>query len=216
MGEAVAAAAEAVELYAGAPPYEDAVGQAEALFGLGGVPAAGRRGGRGDQAREGGGDPLPSPRRGRPPRYAGPAARAQYNVACALLESGRLEEAVTAFEGAGGHPGFASHLTTLLTLAKTGTSTGPQPSPTWNAHAGPGGLATPGTSGMTHADSERAFTGSGGSAPGGAGESRAVRGGLMGGRCGRVCQGRFGRPRGSRAGRISGDRRGWACRGRGG
>ncbi|MEV4804939.1 hypothetical protein AB0K18_33485 [Nonomuraea sp. NPDC049421] len=162
VGEAVAAAAEAVELYAGAPPYEDAVGQAEALFGLGAYLLLGG---------EAGGVIKPAKEAATrfhilaedDPRYAGPAARAQYNVACALLESGRLEEAVTAFEGAGGHPGFASHLTTLLTLARTGTSAGPS-SPTWNAHAGPGGLAAPGTGADASnptAPGERGRTGTG-------------------------------------------------------
>ncbi|MFG6197366.1 tetratricopeptide repeat protein [Nonomuraea sp. JJY05] len=112
VGEAVVAAAEAVEIYAAAPPYEAAAGRAEALFNLGAcLLLAGEAGSALKPAQE-------AAARFRilaeeDPGYAAEAARAHHNVACALLELGRLEEAVAAFEAAGGDAGTAAHLTVL-------------------------------------------------------------------------------------------------------
>ncbi|MFB4266207.1 hypothetical protein [Nonomuraea sp. GTA35] len=114
-GEAVVAAAEAVETYAGAPPYEEAAGRAEALFGLGAcLLAGGEAGGAFKPAQE-------AAARYRilaeeDPRHAEHAARAHYNLACALLELGRLDEAVEAFETAGGSAGFASQVREVLSV----------------------------------------------------------------------------------------------------
>ncbi|MGR6923614.1 hypothetical protein ACU635_55940 [[Actinomadura] parvosata] len=114
-GEAVVAAAEAVETYAGAPPYEEAAGRAEALFGLGAcLLLGGEAGGAFKPAQE-------AAARYRilaeeDPRYARHAARAHYNVACALLELGRLGEAVEAFEAAGGSAEFASYVRAILSV----------------------------------------------------------------------------------------------------
>ncbi|MEV4107561.1 hypothetical protein [Nonomuraea sp. NPDC049695] len=113
-GEAVVAAAEAVEIYAAAPPYEEAAGRADALFSLGAcLLLAGEPGSALKPAQE-------AAARFRllaedDPSYAGEAARAQHNVACALLGVGRLGEAVEAFEAAGGDAGFAATLATLAT-----------------------------------------------------------------------------------------------------
>ncbi|MFD0467180.1 hypothetical protein ACFQ0B_01785 [Nonomuraea thailandensis] len=123
-GEAVVAAAEAVETYAGAPPYEEPAGRAEALFGLGAcLLAGGEAGGAFKPAQE-------AAARYRilaeeDPRHAEHAARAHYNLACALLELGRLDEAVEAFEAAGGSAGFASQVRGVLSvLPRTAGVTG--------------------------------------------------------------------------------------------
>ncbi|MGP4098933.1 hypothetical protein [Nonomuraea sp. KM90] len=115
VGEAVVAAAEAVEAYAGAPPYEEAAGRAEALFGLGAcLLLGGEAGGALKPAQEAAArfrilaeDDL---------RYSEQAARAHYNVACALLGTGRLEEAVAAFSAAGGDADFAANVTGVLSV----------------------------------------------------------------------------------------------------
>ncbi|WP_406673498.1 tetratricopeptide repeat protein [Nonomuraea sp. N2-4H] len=193
VGEAVAAAGEAVEVYAGAPPYEDAAGHAEALFGLGAyLLLGGEAAGALKPAREAAA--RFSVLAEDDPRYAWPAARAQYNVACALLESGRLDEAVAAFEAAGGHPGFASYLTALLAVLP---SSGPGPDATGLAAGnlaagsgdrtsapapGPGGHATDGlaawgTTGLTgtgRPTSASGLTGAGGAAAAVASEGAAV------------------------------------------
>ncbi|TYB51231.1 hypothetical protein FXF51_53870 [Nonomuraea sp. PA05] len=115
VGEAVVAAAEAVETYAGAPPYEEAAGRAEALFGLGAcLLLGGEAGGAFKPAQE-------AAARYRilaeeDSRYAERADRAHYNVACALLELGRLGEAVEAFEAAGGSGEFASRVRGILAV----------------------------------------------------------------------------------------------------
>ncbi|MEV0824164.1 tetratricopeptide repeat protein [Nonomuraea rubra] len=114
-GEAVVAAAEAVETYAGAPPYEEATGRAEALFGLGACLLAGG---------EAGGAIKPAQEAAARYRilaeedssHVEQAARAHYNLACALLELGRLDEAVEAFEAAGGSGGFASQVRGVLSV----------------------------------------------------------------------------------------------------
>ncbi|MEO3798695.1 hypothetical protein [Nonomuraea sp. B1E8] len=116
VGEAVAAAAEAVEIHAAAPPYEEAAGRAEALFGLGAcLLLAGEAGGALRPAQEAAArfrilaeDDL---------RHADGAARAHHNLACALLENGRLGEAVRAYEAAGGDGEFTGHLAALLSVA---------------------------------------------------------------------------------------------------
>ncbi|MEV4011455.1 tetratricopeptide repeat protein [Nonomuraea angiospora] len=130
VGEAVVAAAEAVEIYAAAPPYEAAAGRAEALFSLGAcLLLAGEAGSALKPAQE-------AAARFRilaeeDPGYAAEAARAHHNVACALLELGRLDEAVAAFEAAGGDAGTAAHLAALASAA-------PRPPATPSATAWPG------------------------------------------------------------------------------
>ncbi|MFC5826942.1 hypothetical protein [Nonomuraea insulae] len=115
VGEAVVAAAESVEVYAGAPPYEEAAGRAEALFGLGAYLLIGGEAGSAlKPAQE-------AATRFRilaedDPRYAEQAARAHYNLACALLESGRPDEAVAAFSAAGGDATFAANVTGVLSV----------------------------------------------------------------------------------------------------
>ncbi|MEU8358827.1 hypothetical protein AB0C27_22710 [Nonomuraea sp. NPDC048882] len=115
VGEAVVAVAEAVEVYAGAPPYEEAAGRAEAAFGLGSCLLLG---GEADGALK---PTQEAAARFRilaedDPRYLEQAARAHYNVACALLGVGRLGEAVAAFEAAGGDAGFAANVTSILSV----------------------------------------------------------------------------------------------------
>ncbi|TDE42407.1 ATP-binding protein, partial [Nonomuraea mesophila] len=118
VGEAVAAAAEAVEIHAAAPPYEEAAGRAEALFDLGAcLLLGGEAGGALKPAQE-------AAARYRilaedDPRYAEETARAYHNVACALLGTGRLSEAVRAFGAAGGDGEFAAHLAALLSVPAT-------------------------------------------------------------------------------------------------
>ncbi|MEV5494157.1 tetratricopeptide repeat protein [Nonomuraea fuscirosea] len=115
VGEAVVTAAEAVEVYAGAPPYEEAAGRAEAAFGLGAcLLLGGEAGGALKPAQE-------AAARFRilaedDPRYLEQTARAHYNVACALLGGGRLDEAVAAFEAAGGDADFATNVTVVLSV----------------------------------------------------------------------------------------------------
>ncbi|NUP02834.1 MAG: hypothetical protein HOW59_33415 [Nonomuraea sp.] len=114
VGEAVVAAAEAVEIFAAAPPYEEAAGQAEALFNLGAcLLLAGEAGSALKPARE-------AAARFRilaedDPRYAAQAARSHHNLAYALLDADRLPEAVEAFAAAGGDD-LAPALTEVLTV----------------------------------------------------------------------------------------------------
>ncbi|MFI6734021.1 tetratricopeptide repeat protein [Nonomuraea sp. NPDC050451] len=127
VGEAVVAAAEAVEIYAAAPPYEAATGRAEALFSLGAcLLLAGEAGSALKPAQEAAARfrILAEEDRG----YAAETARAHHNVACALLELGRLDEAVAAFEAAGGDAETAAHLTAL---ASAPPQPPPQPGPSW-------------------------------------------------------------------------------------
>lgn len=113
--EAVAAAGEAAEIFTAAPPYEQAEGQAEALFNqaacllLSGVPELAVRPAREAAARfrilvE------------EDPRYAAHAERAQYNLACALAGTGRLREAVSAFLAAGGDVLLAGDMEAVLSV----------------------------------------------------------------------------------------------------
>ncbi|MGW2217548.1 hypothetical protein ACWCSD_21380 [Nonomuraea sp. NPDC001684] len=121
VGEAVVAAAEAVEIFAAAPPYEEAAGQAEALFVLGAcLLLAGEPGSALRPAQE-------AATRFRilaedDPRYAGRAGQAYHNLACALLDSGRTAEAVEAFAAAGGAGEVAAALTDVLTAHASPTS----------------------------------------------------------------------------------------------
>ncbi|MEV3977635.1 tetratricopeptide repeat protein [Nonomuraea sp. NPDC049758] len=121
VGEAVVAAAEAVEIFAAAPPYEEAAGQAEALFVLGAcLLLAGESGSALRPAQE-------AATRFRilsedDPRYAGRAGQAYHNLACALLDSGRTAEAVEAFAAAGGAGEAATALTDILTAHTSPTS----------------------------------------------------------------------------------------------
>ncbi|WP_165969914.1 tetratricopeptide repeat protein [Nonomuraea terrae] len=115
LGEAVAAATEAVESYAGAPPYEAAAGRADALFGLG---ACLLLAGAGADALKPAQEAAARFRilAEEDPRYSGEAARAHHNLACALLEAGRVGNAVAAFEAAGGDPDFAAHVAAVLSV----------------------------------------------------------------------------------------------------
>ncbi|MEQ4715461.1 tetratricopeptide repeat protein [Nonomuraea sp. B19D2] len=127
-GEAVVAAAEAVDIYGAAAPYEAAAGRADALFNLGAcLLLAGEPGSALKPAQE-------AAARFRilaedDPWYAGEAARAHHNVACALLEVGRLDEAVEAFEAAGGDAGFAADLAALAAAAQRRAHPGPATAP---------------------------------------------------------------------------------------
>ncbi|MFC7589778.1 hypothetical protein ACFQYP_43360 [Nonomuraea antimicrobica] len=125
VGEAVVAAAQAVDVYAGAPPYEEAAGRAEALFGLA---ACLLLGGEAEGALK---PAQEAAARFRvlaedDPRYGERAARAQYNVACALLGSGRLGAAVAAFEAAGGDGAFAAHVSGVLAVVPEDAGVGPR------------------------------------------------------------------------------------------
>ncbi|MEV4367364.1 hypothetical protein AB0J71_09850 [Nonomuraea sp. NPDC049637] len=130
VGEAVVAAAEAVEIFAAAPPYEEAAGQAEALFVLGAcLLLAGESGSALRPVQE-------AATRFRilaedAPRYAGRAGQAYHNLACALLDSGRTAEAVEAFAAAGGSGEVATALTDVLTANAFPTSpiSAPLPQP---------------------------------------------------------------------------------------
>ncbi|MFF4616319.1 tetratricopeptide repeat protein [Nonomuraea jabiensis] len=141
-GEAVVAAAEAVEVYAAAPPYEAAAGRAEALFSLGAcLLLAGEAGSALKPAQE-------AAARFRilaeeDPGYAAEAARAHHNVACALLELGRLDGAVAAFEAAGGDPDATAHLAALASAPPQPPSI-PQPAPTVTSWPGPDPTTQPG------------------------------------------------------------------------
>ncbi|MFI7638712.1 hypothetical protein [Nonomuraea sp. NPDC049400] len=127
-GEAVVAAAEAVDIYGAAAPYEAAAGRADALFNLGAcLLLAGEPGSALKPAQE-------AAARFRilaedDPWYAREAARAHHNVACALLEVGRLDEAVEAFEAAGGDAGFAANLAALAAAAQRRAHPGPATAP---------------------------------------------------------------------------------------
>ncbi|MFI7460789.1 hypothetical protein [Nonomuraea sp. NPDC049646] len=128
VGEAVVAAAEAVEIFAAAPPYEEAAGQAEALFVLGAcLLLAGESGSALRPAQE-------AATRFRilsedDPRYAGRAGQAYHNLACALLDSGRTAEAVEAFAAAGGAGEVAAALTDILRTTPFPTTPASLPQP---------------------------------------------------------------------------------------
>ncbi|YCK42127.1 hypothetical protein ACNF49_51230 [Actinomadura sp. ATCC 39365] len=114
VGEAVVAAAEAVEIFAAAAPYEEAAGQAEALFVLGAcLLLAGESGSALRPAQEAATRFRILAEDG--PRYAGRAGQAYHNLACALLDSGRTAEAVEAFAAAGGTVEIATTLADILT-----------------------------------------------------------------------------------------------------
>ncbi|PRX68511.1 hypothetical protein B0I32_103473 [Nonomuraea fuscirosea] len=170
VGEAVVAAAEAVEVYAGASPYEEAAGRAEAAFGLGAcLLLGGEAGGALKPAQE-------AAARFRilaedDPRYLEQTARAHYNVACALLGVGRLDEAAAAFEAAGGDADFATNVTVVLSVLPptnpateddpltrpphTNTPT-PLPQPPTST-PGPTEPSLPGTPGLTEPPSMSTF-----------------------------------------------------------
>ncbi|MET7329381.1 tetratricopeptide repeat protein [Nonomuraea sp. NPDC005650] len=142
VGEAVVAAAEAVELHAAAPPYEAATGRAEALFSLGAcLLLAGEAGSALKPAQEAAARfrILAEEDSG----YVGEAARAHHNVACALLELGRLDEAVAAFEAAGGDAGTAGHLAALVSASPHPPAT-PRPGAPATAWPGPEPTTQPG------------------------------------------------------------------------
>ncbi|MBF8194651.1 hypothetical protein ITP53_55185, partial [Nonomuraea sp. K274] len=126
VGEAVVAAAESADLFAAAPPYEDAAGHAEALYDLSAcLLFAGESGRALRPAQE-------AAARYRilaeeDPRHTEQAARAHHNLACALLEADRLYEAVAAFAASGGDPDVAANLTDILSVL-------PDPTPDRPAH----------------------------------------------------------------------------------
>ncbi|MFG1942133.1 hypothetical protein [Nonomuraea sp. NPDC048826] len=119
--EAVAAARQAADIFAAAPPYEQAEGHAEALFNqaacllLSEVPEVAQRPAREAVARFG---ILAE----EDPRYAAHAERARYNLACALAGAGRLREAVAGFVAAGGDALLAEDVTAVLTVLPGGAS----------------------------------------------------------------------------------------------
>lgn len=111
--EAVAAAGKAAGIFAAAPPYEHAEGHAAALFAqaacllLSGVPGPAVRPAREAVARY-------AVLAEEDPRYGAHVERARYNLACALAGTGRLGEAVAAFEAAGGDVRLAEDLRAVL------------------------------------------------------------------------------------------------------
>ncbi|MEU0566668.1 hypothetical protein ABZ297_14915 [Nonomuraea sp. NPDC005983] len=113
LDEAVGVAGEAVEIYAAAPPYEQASRHAGALFTLAaslllaGEPAIAVKPAQEAAARF---RILAED----DPRFAAQAERAHYNLACALVSIGRLGEAVAAFSAAGGDAELAEHLEGVL------------------------------------------------------------------------------------------------------
>ncbi|NRQ36618.1 hypothetical protein HII36_33000, partial [Nonomuraea sp. NN258] len=139
VGEAVVVAAESVDIFAAAPPYEEAAAHAEALFNLA---ACLLRAGEADAAIK---PATEAAARFRilaedDPRHAGRAGQAHYNLACALVETGRLAEAAQAFRAAGGDSRFATGLTGVLSAAPKpppDPSPGPLPRPLSGPLSGP-------------------------------------------------------------------------------
>ncbi|WP_336207875.1 tetratricopeptide repeat protein [Nonomuraea sp. LPB2021202275-12-8] len=123
LDEAAAAAGEAVEIFAAAPPYEAAEGQAEALFAQAAclLLAAFSGDARLPLAASAGRPAQESAARFRilaedDPRYAAHAERAHYNLACALIATGRPHEAVAAFVAAGGDAELARNVRDVLAV----------------------------------------------------------------------------------------------------
>ncbi|WP_188191340.1 ATP-binding protein [Nonomuraea sp. SYSU D8015] len=118
VGEAVVAAAEAVEIFAAAAPYEAAGARAEALYNLGAcLLLAGEPGSALKPVQEAAARfRLLAEDEG----HAGRAdARADYNLACALVGVGRTDEAVGAFQAAGGDPDVVADLAAVLSVLST-------------------------------------------------------------------------------------------------
>ncbi|MER6943163.1 hypothetical protein ABT294_03990 [Nonomuraea sp. NPDC000554] len=113
LDEAVGVAGEAVEIYAAAPPYEQAARHAGALFTLAaslllaGEPAIAVKPAQEAAARF---RILAED----DPGCTVQAERAHYNLACALISIGRLGEAVAAFRAAGGDTELSEHLEGVL------------------------------------------------------------------------------------------------------
>ncbi|MGP3955317.1 tetratricopeptide repeat protein [Nonomuraea sp. 3N208] len=123
VGEAVAAAAEAVDIFTAAPPYEAAGARAEALYNLGAcLLLAGEPGSALKPVQEAAARFRILAEEEHGARYAGRAARAHYNLACALLGVGRTDEAVEAFSAAGGNPEVAVNVAGVLSAAEPLTS----------------------------------------------------------------------------------------------
>ncbi|MFI7697996.1 hypothetical protein [Nonomuraea sp. NPDC049480] len=129
VGEAVVAAAEAVEIFAAAPPYEAAGARAEALYNLGsclllaGEPGSALKPVQEAAARfrilaEDQGQGMAGAGRD-DERVRYDQARAGYNLACALVGLGRTDEAVGAFQAAGGDPDVVADLAGLLSVLST-------------------------------------------------------------------------------------------------
>ncbi|MGP3912031.1 hypothetical protein [Nonomuraea sp. 10N515B] len=119
VGEAVVAAAEAVDIFAAAPPYEAAGAQAEALDNLGAcLLLAGEPGSALKPVHEAATRFRILAEEEHEARYAGRAARSHYNLACALLGVGRADEAVEAFSAAGGDPEVAANVAGVLSAAE--------------------------------------------------------------------------------------------------
>jgi tetratricopeptide (TPR) repeat protein len=117
VGEAVVAAAEAVEIFAAAPPYEAPGARAEALYNLGAcLLLAGEPGSALKPVEEAAARfrILAEEQHENADRVRQDDARAHYNLACALVEVGRTDEAVAAFRAAGGDPGVVANLAALL------------------------------------------------------------------------------------------------------
>ncbi|HEX4814843.1 MAG TPA: hypothetical protein VFV66_19045 [Nonomuraea sp.] len=123
VGEAVAAAAEAVEIFAAAPPYEAAAARAEALYDLSAcLLLAGEPGSALKPVQEAAARfRILAEDDGR-----GGDGRPAYNLACALIGVGRVEEAVEAFRAAGGDQEVVSHLLGILSV-RSATPGGPVP-----------------------------------------------------------------------------------------
>ncbi|RVX47583.1 tetratricopeptide repeat protein [Nonomuraea polychroma] len=118
VGEAVVAAAEAVDIFAAAPPYEAAGARAEALYNLGAcLLLAGEPGSALKPVQEAAARFRILAEEEHPARYAGWAAQAHYNLACALLGVGRTGEAVEAFAAAGGDPEVVANVAGVLSVA---------------------------------------------------------------------------------------------------
>ncbi|TMR21087.1 hypothetical protein ETD86_16585 [Nonomuraea turkmeniaca] len=123
VGEAVVAAAEAVDIFTAAAPYEAAGARAEALDNLGAcLLLAGEPGSAFKPVQEAAARFGILAEEEHETRYAGRTARAHYNLACALLGVGRTEEAVEAFAAAGGDPEVAADVAGLLSAAEPLTS----------------------------------------------------------------------------------------------
>ncbi|WP_219468133.1 hypothetical protein [Nonomuraea rhizosphaerae] len=117
--EAVAASAEAVEIFAATPSHETAAGRAEALFRLSacsllaGDPGAALKPAEEAAARF----RVLSEEDG---RFAARGECAHHNLACGLMRAGRLGAAVAAFEGAGGDAEVAERLKGIVAVLPGG------------------------------------------------------------------------------------------------
>ncbi|MGI5283697.1 tetratricopeptide repeat protein [Nonomuraea polychroma] len=143
VGEAVVAAAEAVDIFAAAPPYEAAGARAEALYNLGAcLLLAGEPGSALKPVQEAAARFRILAEEEHPARYAGWAARAHYNLACALLGVGRTGEAVEAFAAAGGDPEVVANVAGVLSVAPREATPPHEPASPPTPFEGPAGPLT--------------------------------------------------------------------------